>query len=65
VLGALYRLREHTREKGPHLPMPFVLVPLHKPCEKSLLYPIVRKLLTGQLLMHEAAVCKQGDHHAR
>ena len=25
----------------------FILIPLYKPCEKSLLYPIVEELLTG------------------
>ena len=31
----------------------FVLIWLHKPCEKSLLYPIVKKLPTGHLHKHD------------
>ncbi len=34
-------------EKARSLSMLFVLIPLYKPCEKSLLYPIVKKLPTG------------------
>jgi hypothetical protein len=33
----------------------FVLVPLHKPCEKSLLYPFAKKLLTGHLVLYAHA----------
>ena len=36
-------------EKAFSLSMLFVLIPLYKPCEKSLLYPLVKKLPTGQL----------------
>jgi hypothetical protein len=35
--------------------MLFVIIPLYKPCEKSLLYPLVKKLPTGQLRKHEQA----------
>ena len=34
-------------EKALSLSMLFVLIPLYKPCEKSLLYPLVKKLPTG------------------
>ncbi len=36
-------------EKAFSLHMLFVFIPLHKPCEKNQLYPIVKKLLTGQI----------------
>jgi hypothetical protein len=36
-------------EKAFFLSMLFVLIPRYKPCEKSLLYPIVKKLTTGRL----------------
>jgi len=36
-------------EKGLSLHTLFVLIPLHKTCEKSLLYPLVKKLPTGQM----------------
>jgi hypothetical protein len=35
-------------EKAFSLSMLFVLIPHYKPCEKSLLYPIVKKLPIGQ-----------------
>ncbi len=34
-------------EKAFSLHTLFVLISLHKPCEKSLLYPLVKKLPTG------------------
>jgi hypothetical protein len=37
-------------EKAFSLSMLFVLIPHYKPCEKRLLYPLVKKLLTGQLV---------------
>ncbi len=40
-----------SEEKALSLHRLFVFIPLHKPCEKNLLYPIVKKLLKGQLLL--------------
>lgn len=46
----------------------FVLIPLHKPCEKSLLDPIVKKLPTGPMLslnslpFHVMDTCKLQLH---
>jgi hypothetical protein len=36
-------------EKALSLSMLFVLIPLYRPCEKSLLYPLVKKRPTGLL----------------
>jgi hypothetical protein len=37
-------------EKAFSLSLLFVLIPHYKPCEKRLLYPLVKKLPTGQLI---------------
>ena len=36
-------------EKAFSLSLLFVLIPHYKPCEKRLLYPLVKKLPTGQM----------------
>jgi len=40
-------------EKALSLCLLFVLIPLYKPGEKSLLYPLVKKLPTGQRAMDQ------------
>jgi len=40
-------------EKALSLSLLFVLIPLYKPGEKSLLYPLVKKLPTGQRAMDQ------------
>jgi hypothetical protein len=40
-------------EKAFSLHRLFVFILLHKPCEMSLLYPLVKKLPTGHLLLTE------------
>lgn len=52
MLDALSKPCEPARAKGPLLLHTVCLIPLHNPCEKRLLYLIVKKLPTGQWILN-------------